>query len=64
MAKRYSPEFKDHGVRMVTDHLVDDRSVTQWQVVKEIAPSFGGWLTSRYGVSMTSIWLIRVRRAG
>lgn len=41
MPKRYSQEFKDRAVRMVTDRLTDDRSCTQWRAINEIAPRLG-----------------------
>ena len=41
MPKRYSQEFKDRAVRMVTDRLADDRSCTQWRAINEIAPRLG-----------------------
>lgn len=41
MSKRYSPEFKDRAVRMVTDRLTDDPSCTQWRAINEIAPRLG-----------------------
>lgn len=41
MPRRYSQEFRDRAVRMVVDRLADDRSCTQWQAVKEIAPRLG-----------------------
>ena len=41
MPKRYSQEFKDRAVRMVTDRLADDRSCTQWRAITEIAPRLG-----------------------
>ncbi|MDD7464624.1 MAG: hypothetical protein PUK59_00020 [Actinomycetaceae bacterium] len=37
MVKRYSQEFKDRVVRMVTDRLDDDRSCMQWRAINDIA---------------------------
>lgn len=41
MSKRYSQEFKDRAVRLVADRLAADRSCSQWQAVREIAPKPG-----------------------
>ena len=41
MSKRYSQEFKDRAVRLLSDRLAADRSCSQWRAVKEIAPKLG-----------------------
>ena len=38
MSKRYSQEFKDRAVRLLSDRLAADRSCSQWRAVNEIAP--------------------------
>ncbi|WP_216448497.1 hypothetical protein [Arcanobacterium phocae] len=41
MSKKYSQDFRDRVVRMVSDRLADDRSCTQWKAISEIAPHLG-----------------------
>lgn len=41
MSKRYSQEFKDRAVRLLSDRLAADRSCSQWRAVNEIAPRLG-----------------------
>lgn len=41
MSKRYSQEFKDRAVRLLSDRLAADRSCSQWRAVNEIAPKLG-----------------------
>lgn len=41
MSKRYSQGFKDRAVRLLSDRLAADRSCSQWQAVREIAPKLG-----------------------
>ena len=41
MAKRYSQEFKDRAVRLLSDWLAADGSGSQWRAVNEIAPKLG-----------------------
>ena len=41
MSKRYSQDFKDRAVRLLSDRLAADRSCSQWQAVREIAPKLG-----------------------
>ena len=38
MSKRYSQEFKDRAVRLLSDRLAADGSCSQWRTVSEIAP--------------------------
>lgn len=41
MSKRYSKEFKERAVRMVSDRLAGDGFCTQWKAINEIAPKLG-----------------------
>ena len=41
MSKRYSQDFKDRAVRLLSDRLAADRSCSQWRAVNEIAPKLG-----------------------
>ena len=53
MSKRYSQDFKDRAVRLLSDRLAADRSCSQWQAVREIAP--WGSQTSHCAAGMSSI---------
>ncbi len=41
MSKRYSRDFKDRAVGVLSDRLAADCSCSQWQAVREIAPKLG-----------------------
>ena len=41
MSKRYSQDFKDRAVRLLSDRLAADSSCSQWRAVNEIAPKLG-----------------------
>ena len=41
MSKRYSQDFKDRAVRLLSDWLAADGSGSQWRAVNEIAPKLG-----------------------
>lgn len=41
MVKRYSQDFKDRAVRLLSDRLAADCSCSQWQAVREIALKLG-----------------------
>lgn len=41
MPRRYSQDFKDRAVRMISDRLSQDGSCSQWRAVSEIAPRLG-----------------------
>ena len=41
MSKRYSQDFKDRAVRLLSDRLAADSSCSKWRAVNEIAPKLG-----------------------
>ena len=41
MPKQYSADFRDRAVRLVNDRLMDDRGITEYQAIREIAPKSG-----------------------
>lgn len=41
MPKQYSSEFRDRAVRLVDDRLATDRDLSEYQVLKDIAPKLG-----------------------
>ncbi len=41
MPKQYSAEFRDRAVRVVADRLAVDRDLSEYQVLKNIAPKLG-----------------------
>lgn len=41
MPAKYDKSFRDRAVRMVLDRLENDQSVSQWAVIREVAPRLG-----------------------